>query len=53
VAFLAPEDTGPPVFLPATGGKALWIQYQTLGAFTPSANSTTLIGKAKGYQLRA
>lgn len=52
-AFLAPEDTGPPVLPPSSGGKALWIQYQTLGAFTPSANSTTLIGKARGYQLRA
>lgn len=53
VAHLAPENTGPPVIHPSSGGKALWIQYQTLGAFTPSANSTTLIGKARGYQLRA
>lgn len=52
-AFLAPEDTGPPVLPVSSGGKALWIQYQTLGAFTPSANSTTLIGIARGYQLRA
>jgi hypothetical protein len=52
-AFLAPENTGPTVYLPASGAKTLYIQYQTLGAFTPSANSTTLIGKAKGYQLRA
>lgn len=52
-AFLAPEDSGPTIAHPATGAKTMWIQYQTLGAFTPSANSTTLIGKAKGYQLRA
>lgn len=52
-AFLAPEDTGPTPCLPTSGARTLYIQYQTLGAFTPSANSTTLIGKAKGYQLRA
>ena len=53
VAHLAPENTGPSVFLPGSGVRTLWIQYQTLGAFTPSANSTTLIGRAKGFQLRA
>lgn len=52
-AFLAPEDTGPTVYFPASGAKTFWIQYQVLAGFTPSANSTTLIGKAKGYQLRA
>lgn len=51
--FLAPEDTGPPVLPPTSGARTLFIQYQTLGAFTPSANSTTLIGTARGYQLRA
>jgi hypothetical protein len=53
VAFLSCEDTGPPVIFPTSGAKTLYIQFQTLGAFTPSDNSTTLIAKAKGYQLRA
>lgn len=38
---------------PSSGGKALWVEYQTLDAFTPSANSTTLIGTICGYQSRA
>lgn len=38
---------------PSSGGKALWVQYQTLDAATPSANSTTFIGTIHGYQSRA
>jgi len=38
---------------PSSGGKALWIQYQTLDAFAPSANSTTIIGTVRGFQGRA
>lgn len=53
VAHLAPENTNPPVLYPTSGAKTLFIQFQTLGAFTPSANSTTLIAKARGVQLRA
>jgi hypothetical protein len=38
---------------PATGAKTLWVQYQSVDGFTPSANSTTLIGTLKGFQGRA
>lgn len=41
------------VAVPTSGAKTLYIQYQAVEAFTPSANSTTIIGKAKGYQGRA
>jgi hypothetical protein len=37
---------------PTSGAKTLFIQYQTLDAFTPSANSTTIIGSARGWQAR-
>lgn len=38
---------------PSTGGKLLYIAYQAVEAFTPSANSTTIIGTAVGFQARA
>lgn len=38
---------------PVTSGKTFWVQYQAVDAFTPSANSTTIIGKLKGFQGRA
>lgn len=38
---------------PTTGAKTLFIQYQAVEAFTPSANSTTIIGTARGWQGRA
>lgn len=38
---------------PTSGAKTLYIQYQAVEAFTPSANSTTIIGKARGWQGRA
>jgi len=38
---------------PTSGAKTLYIQYQAVEAFTPSANSTTIIGTAKGWQARA
>lgn len=41
------------VALPTSGAKTLYIQYQAVEAFTPSANSTTIIGKARGWQARA
>jgi len=40
------------VSLPATGAKTFWVQYQAVDAFTPSANSTTIIGTIKGFQGR-
>ena len=39
--------------LPVSGARTLYIQYQAVEAFTPSANSTTLIGRARGWQGRA
>jgi hypothetical protein len=41
------------VTLPGSGAKTLWIQYQAVDGFTPSANSTTIIGVARGFQGRA
>lgn len=38
---------------PTSGAKTLFIQYQAVEAFTPSANSTTIIGTARGWQGRA
>ncbi len=38
---------------PTSGAKTLYIQYQAVEAFTPSANSTTIIGTARGWQARA
>lgn len=38
---------------PKSGAKTLYIQYQAVEAFTPSANSTTIIGTARGWQGRA
>lgn len=38
---------------PATGAKNLWWQLQVLGAYTPSANSTTYTPTFKGFQARA
>jgi hypothetical protein len=38
---------------PKSGAKTLYIQYQAVEGFTPSANSTTIIGTARGWQGRA
>jgi hypothetical protein len=38
---------------PTSGAKTLYIQFQAVEAFTPSANSTTIIATAKGWQGRA
>jgi hypothetical protein len=38
---------------PTSGAKTLYIQFQAVEAFTPSANSTTIIAKARGWQARA
>jgi len=51
---LLPEGgVGHFVCVPESGGKRLWVQYQTLSDFTSSANSTTLTGHLKGFQARA
>lgn len=41
------------VAVPTSGARTIFIQFQAVDAFTPSANSTTLIATAKGYQNRA
>lgn len=38
---------------PVSGAKTLYIQFVAEEAFTPSANSTTIIATARGYQGRA
>ncbi len=40
------------VVKPTSGAKTLFIQYQAVDGFTPSANSTTIIGSARGWQAR-
>jgi hypothetical protein len=38
---------------PTSGAKTLFIQFQAIDGFTPSANSTTIIATARGWQGRA
>src|SRR5262245_13469310 len=38
---------------PTSGAKTLFIQFQAVDGFTPSANSTTIIAAARGWQGRA
>lgn len=52
-ARLVPDEGSFIVANPSTGGKTIWIQYQVLTGFTPSANSTTIDARLKGYQGRA
>lgn len=39
--------------LPTSGAKTVFIQFQAIDAFTPSASSTTIIARARGWQGRA
>lgn len=41
------------VVAPESGGKRLWLQYKAVTGFTPSANSTTITPRVKGFQGRA
>lgn len=52
-ARLTPDEGSYIIANPASGAETVYIQYQTLGAFTPSGSSTTLIGRIKGFQGRA
>lgn len=52
-ARLVPDVGSYIICKPYDGSGKLWVQYQTLGAFTPSANSTTLLGAVKGFSGRA
>lgn len=52
-ARLTPDEGTFIVTRPGTGVQTIWIQFQTLTAFTPSTNSTTIIARARGFQDRA
>jgi hypothetical protein len=41
------------VVKPTSGAKTLFVQYQAVDGFTPSANSTTIIANVRGFQGRA
>lgn len=50
-ARLVPDEGARMLVKPGSAAKTIWIQYQTLDAFTPSANSTTIIPTLEGFQL--
>ncbi len=51
---LTPANCDPGVIaFPVTGARTFYIQYEAVEAFTPSANSTTIIGTLYGLQLKA
>lgn len=52
-AVLTPDAGSRIICNPVSGAKTVYILYQTLDAWTPSANSTTLIPTFEGYQGRA
>lgn len=41
------------VVQPESGGARVWLQYRAVTAFTPSANSTTITPRLRGFQGRA
>jgi hypothetical protein len=41
------------VVKPTAGAKTLFVQYQAVDGFTPSANSTTIVANVRGFQGRA
>ncbi len=49
-AILVPDEGSRIVTAPGTTSRTVWWQLQTLDAFTPSANSTTFIPVAEGFQ---
>jgi hypothetical protein len=50
---LTPESGQPIITTPTSGAQTIYVQYQTMDDFTPSANSTTLIGTICARQGRA
>jgi hypothetical protein len=52
MGVLVPDEGSVRICNPVSGAKTLYFQFQTLTAFTPSANSTTLIARFKGWQGR-
>lgn len=53
VAVCTPDEGSRIIAKPGSGAKTLWLQYQSLDAFTPSGSSTTLIPTVEGVQGRA
>lgn len=53
VAVLVPDEGARIVTAPTAGGQTLFVLYQTLSAFTPSAVSTTLTPTLEGFQALA
>lgn len=49
-AVLVPDEGSRIICHPGSGAQTLWYQLQALEAFTPSANSTTFIPTAEGFQ---
>lgn len=54
-ARLVPDEGSFIIANPVTGGVTIWAQFQVISVagFTPSANSTTIDWRAKGFQGRA
>lgn len=50
---LVPDGPAVMTTSPGSGARTFWWQLQTLGAFTPSANSTTFTPRFRGFQGRA
>ncbi len=50
VACCVPDAGSRIISVPGSGAATVWILLQTLEAFTPSANSTTFIVTAEGFQ---
>lgn len=50
VAVCVPDEGSRIITLPVSGAATVYILLQTLEAFTPSANSTTFIATAEGFQ---
>jgi len=52
VGVLAPDEGMRIVTTPVSGARTIYILWQVLGAWTPSANSTTIDATVEGYQGR-
>lgn len=52
-ACCIPDEGSRVITNPLSGGKTIYMLLQTLGGFTPSANSTTFSGTLEGFQGRA
>ena len=50
VAIMVPDEGARIIAKPGSGVTTIWLLFQTLEAFTPSANSTTFIATLEGMQ---